>query len=63
MSKPLSLVCLIVMIFIGFMMGYSVPPFMEVGFQVGVEKSADGVDLSEDIMDQYKKLYEDEDEE
>ena len=59
----LWLVNIIVIGFLGFMIGYSVPPFLEVGFGENVELLEEGQPLPDDLLRQYKHLYQDEDEE
>ncbi len=54
---------LIAIAFVGFMMGYSVPPFIEVGFGDNIELLEEGEPLPDDIMKQYEHLYEDDEEE
>lgn len=63
MKTHLWIVIIIVSGFLGFMMGYSVPPFMEVGFGQGGQEAAQQKDISEeDLMRQYEDLYKDEEE-
>ena len=52
---------LIVMAFLGFMLGYAVPPFLEVGFGDNIEQLEEGEPLPEDLLKQYEYLYQDED--
>jgi hypothetical protein len=59
----LWIVNLIVIGFLGFMIGYSVPPFMEVGFGENIEQLKEGQPLPDDLLKQYQYLYQDEDEE
>jgi hypothetical protein len=61
-ENTLWLVTLVVIGFLGFMVGYSVPPFMEVGFGRNIEQLKDGEPLPVDLMKQYEHLYQDEDE-
>ena len=62
-ENTLWLVNIIVIGFVGFMIGYSVPPFIEVGFGENIEQLEEGAPLPDDIMKQYEHLYdEDEDE-
>lgn len=54
-------VLIIITIVIGFstfMLGYSLPPFMEVGFGVGENVEA-GSGSEADLMKQYEDLYKD----
>ena len=57
------LVHIIAIAFVGFMMGYAVPPFLEVGFGDNVELLEEGEALPDDIMKQYEHLYNDDEEE
>ncbi len=59
MKNSLWLVKLIAIAFVGFMMGYAVPPFLEVGFGDNVELLEEGEALPDDIMKQYEHLYQD----
>jgi hypothetical protein len=59
----LWLVNVIVIGFVGFMIGYSVPPFLEVGFGDNIELLEEGAPLPDDLLKQYQHLYEDEEEE
>ena len=61
-KNTLWLVNLVVIGFLGFMLGYSVPPFMEVGFGENIEQLKDGEPLPADLMKQYEYLYQDADE-
>ncbi len=47
--------------FCTFMLGYSLPPFMEVGFGDRVSVTGDAP-MDEDLMEQYKQLYDESDE-
>lgn len=60
MKTQLWIVIIVVSGFLGFMMGYSVPPFMEVGFGQGGHKAVQLMDSSDaDLMQQYEDLYKD----
>ena len=61
-TNTLWLINIIVMGFIGFMLGYSVPPFIEVGFGDNIELLEEGEPLPDSLLKQYEHLYEDEDE-
>jgi hypothetical protein len=46
------------------MLGYSVPPFLEVGFGENIDQlQQEGVPLPADLLKQYEHLYQDEAEE
>lgn len=55
MKTSIWIVVIIVMGFLGFMVGYAVPPFLEVGF--GKEGAKVEKTTTEDLMKQYEKLY------
>jgi len=59
MKNELWAIIVITMGFLGFMMGYSVPPFLEVGFGTGEVQTGSGSGPSEqELMDQYLKMLE-----
>jgi hypothetical protein len=60
MKNTLWTVVVIVALFLGFMMGYSVPPFLEIGFAVGKGKAAPATKIDKKMDDYYKNLYKDE---
>jgi hypothetical protein len=62
-KNTLWLVNVIVIGFVGFMIGYSIPPFLEVGFGDNIELLEEGAPLPDDLMKQYQHLYEDEEDE
>ena len=57
MKNGLWVVILVVAVFMGFMMGYSLPPMIEVGM-IGGEKEAIGLksDVDEDLEKYYQQL-------
>ena len=59
MKNPLLLIITVVVGFLGFMLGYAVPPFMEVGFageqQAAQQQQAAPVD--DTLLQHYKDLY------
>lgn len=61
-TSTLWLVNLIVIGFLGFMLGYSVPPFVEVGFGDNIEHLDEGEPLPDDLLKQYEHLYQDDEE-
>ena len=61
--NTLWIVTLIVIGFLGFMVGYSVPPFVEVGFGENIEQLKEGAPLPDDLLKQYEYLYQDEEDE
>jgi hypothetical protein len=61
-TNTLWLINIIVLGFIGFMLGYSVPPFIEVGFGDNIELLEEGEPLPDSLLKQYEHLYEDDEE-
>jgi len=64
MKHPLLLIITIVVGFLGFMLGYSVPPFMEVGF-AGEEQAVQRLAApaaDQKLLQHYKDLYKQDDE-
>ena len=61
-TNTLWIVNLIVIGFLGFMVGYSVPPFLEVGFGENIEQLKEGQPLPDDLLKQYEHLYQDDEE-
>ncbi len=61
-TNTLWLINIIVLGFIGFMLGYSVPPFIEVGFGDNIELLEEGEPLPEALLKQYEHLYQDDEE-
>ncbi|MEE9524699.1 MAG: hypothetical protein V3V59_08120 [Thermodesulfovibrionales bacterium] len=60
MKREFWIVVIIVAAFFGFMMGYALPPFMEVGFGTA-DQAVEGTAVSEeDMMKQYEELYQEE---
>lgn len=58
MKNSLWIIIAVVAAFLGFMMGYSVPPFVETGFAGSKGKAAQPVQkLDKDMQDYYKNLY------
>jgi len=62
MKQQLWIIILMVSVLLGFMMGYSVPPFMEVGFGVKTESApTQQAETIENLEDYYKSLYQQDD--
>ncbi len=53
----LWIVIIIVMAFLGFMIGYAVPPFMEVGFGGGEQIESGGAPVDEELKKEFEQLY------
>ena len=60
-KNHLFIIITIVIGFSTFMLGYSLPPFLEVGFGVGDNVEA-GSNPDSDLMKQYENLYKDDEE-
>lgn len=62
MKSGVWVVILVVGLFMGFMMGYSLPPMIEVGFIGGEENQQIGIkeNVSGDMDEYYKQLASDE---
>jgi hypothetical protein len=58
-KNHLLIIISIVIGFGSFMLGYSLPPFMEVGFGGGENAAAEGGSADADLMKQYENLYKD----
>ena len=60
MKKELWVVIVVVGAFMGLLIGYSVPPMLEVGL-IGGDKENAGIstEMSEDLMEHYKNLTQD----
>lgn len=61
MNKVFAIVVVTVTIFIGYMLGYSIPPFMQSG-AFSSERKEKGVEVKvdKDMQDYYKDLYKEE---
>ena len=60
MKRDFWIIVMIVTAFLGFMMGYALPPFMEVGFGTADEAAQEETLSEEDLMKQYEELYQEE---
>ena len=60
MKNTFWVVVVVSAVFLGFLMGYSVPPFLEIGFAVGKGKKAPPTKIDKKMEDYYKNLYKDE---
>jgi hypothetical protein len=58
MKTNLWIIILIVLVFLGFMMGYAVPPFKEVGFGSKAEQQGIKAPVDEGLQEYYKELQE-----
>ncbi|OGW36226.1 MAG: hypothetical protein A2010_12650 [Nitrospirae bacterium GWD2_57_9] len=58
MKKSLWVIIVVVAAFLGFMMGYSFPPFVETGFAGAAGKAPHTAPkIDKDMQDYYKNLY------
>jgi hypothetical protein len=58
MKKSLWVIIVIVAVFLGFMMGYSFPPFVETGFAGAGGKAPQlSPKIDKDVQEHYKNLY------
>ncbi|MEJ2688939.1 MAG: hypothetical protein P8130_03125 [Deltaproteobacteria bacterium] len=65
MKHPLLLIITVVVGFLGFMLGYAVPPFMEVGFageQQAAQQQQAAPQADQELLQHYKDLYKQDDE-
>ncbi len=63
MNKSFWIVILVVSLFVGYMLGYSIPPFLQSGaFSDRAEKGV-AIEIDEDMEQYYKDLFKDEEEE
>jgi hypothetical protein len=63
MPKSFAAVLLIVAIFLGYLIGYSIPPFLHAGVFSSREEKGVAVEIDEDMEKYYEQLYQqDEDE-
>lgn len=61
MNKVLLIVIVTVTIFIGYMLGYSIPPFLQSGaFSSDRKEKGVEVKVDENMQDYYKDLYKEE---
>lgn len=59
-KKTFAIVVLVVTLFTGFLLGYSIPPFIHAGvFSDRAEKGVD-VEMNEQTEDYYKNLFKEE---
>ena len=62
MNKHFTLVVVTVILFVGFMLGYSIPPFIHAGVFSEREEKGVAVEIDQETEDYYKNLYQEEDE-
>ena len=59
MIKPFVIIILIVTLFVGFLLGYSIPPFIHAGVFSDREEKGVEVVIDEDLEKFYEDLYKD----
>lgn len=62
MSNKLKIIVLVVTLFIGFLLGYSIPPFIHSGVFTGREVKGVEIKVDQATEDFYKNLYKNDDE-
>jgi hypothetical protein len=60
MKNTFWVVVVVTAVFLGFMLGYSFPPFLEIGFAVGKGKKAPPTKIDKKLENYYKDLYKEE---
>jgi hypothetical protein len=61
MNKFLGIVIVVVILFVGFLLGYSIPPFVQAGvFSSGRTEKGVKVKIDKKMEDYYKNLYKEE---
>jgi hypothetical protein len=63
MNKPFGIIILIVTLFVGFLLGYSIPPFIHAGVFSDREEKGVEVVIDEDMEKFYEDLYKNDDDE
>ncbi|MEJ2182077.1 MAG: hypothetical protein P8Y66_00965 [Nitrospirota bacterium] len=58
MDKKFAAVVLVVILFVGYLLGYSIPPFIHSGVFSGREEKGVKVKIDKKTEDYYKNLYE-----
>jgi hypothetical protein len=57
MPKAFAAVLLIVVVFLGYLIGYSIPPFIQAGVFSDREEKGVAVEIDEDMEKYYEQLY------
>ncbi len=63
MNKTFGIVILVVALFIGFLLGYSIPPFLHAGVFTDREEKGVAVEIDENLENFYEDLYKDNEDE
>ena len=62
MNNQLKIIILVVAVFIGFLLGYSIPPFIHSGVFTGREVKGVDTTIDTETEDFYKDLYKEDEE-
>lgn len=57
MSKHFAIVVIVVTVFLGFLIGYSIPPFIHAGVFSGREQKGVEIKIDKNLEQYYKDLY------
>jgi len=60
MPKTFGLILFIVIMFVGYLLGYSIPPFIQSGVFSDREVKGVATEIDEDMEEYYKQLYQEE---
>ena len=60
MPKTFGLILFIVIMFVGYLLGYSIPPFIQAGVFSDREVKGVATEIDEDLEEYYKQLYQEE---
>lgn len=60
MPKIFGAILFIVTIFVGYLLGYSIPPFVQAGVFSDREMKGVETEINEDMEEYYKQLYQEE---
>ncbi len=63
MNRILGIIILIVTLYLGFLLGYSIPPFIHAGVFSDREEKGVEILVDEEMEKYYEKLYEDDEDE
>ena len=63
MNKAFGIIILVVTLFVGFLLGYSIPPFIHAGVFSDREEKGVEVVIDEDLEKFYEDLYKENDDE
>lgn len=63
MNKILGIILLMVTLFVGFLLGYSIPPFIHAGVFSEREEKGVAIEIDEELESYYEDLYKENEEE